>query len=121
MIKDNDKVCLLKNGEIIVTKKFWDDLDCQRKNYFPLVDLLGGVLEVTYQPVYLPPTTMGSGSVSSFYLSGYFCQFLVGFIVKGKTNKKPRTAKIPYTYTTICREIETAKVLIANWVRVKAE
>jgi len=41
-------------------KKFWDDLDCGKKNYFPVVDLLGGVVEVTYQPVFLPPASFSS-------------------------------------------------------------
>ena len=48
-------MCVLYlNGIPILRRKFWDDLDPDRFNYFPAVDLLGSCIEVTHLPVFVP-------------------------------------------------------------------
>ena len=52
--RKSDCCVLYVNGVAVLRRKFWDDLDPDNYNYFPVVDLLGSCLEVTYLPVFVP-------------------------------------------------------------------
>jgi len=55
LIVPNDAVSLLFNGHVVVSRKYWDDLSPGKFDYYPMVDLLGGSLEATFCPVFIPP------------------------------------------------------------------
>ena len=46
LILKNNCCVLYVNGVAVLRRKFWDDLDPDKYNYFPVVDLLGSCLEV---------------------------------------------------------------------------
>lgn len=51
LIRKNSSVSLFHNGLCLLTNLGWNDLNPAKHAYYPVIDLLGGVLEVTWLPV----------------------------------------------------------------------